>query len=65
MWNIEGIAESVYQEMMEEKAEEDEPDYFLRNAYYSVYSRDIDSADKVIAEVKPVVLEKFAAEDIG
>ena len=65
MWNIEGIAESVYQEMMEEKAGEDEPDYFLRNAYYSVYSRDIDAADKMIAEVKPVVLEKLAAEDIG
>jgi hypothetical protein len=52
MWNIEGTAESVYQEMMEEEAREDELDYFLRNAYFSVYSRDIDVADKVIAEIK-------------
>ena len=59
MWNIEGIAESVYQEMQDEAAGEDELDYFLRRAYFSVYSRDIAVADKVIAEVKPLVLEKF------
>ena len=60
MWNIEGIAESVYQEMMEEEASEDELEYYLRRAYYSVYSRDIGAADRVIAEVEPLVLEKFA-----
>ena len=60
MWNIEGIAESVYQEMKEDHACEDELDYYLRRAYYSVYSRDIKSADKVIAEVEPLVLNKLS-----
>ena len=59
MWNIEGIAESVYDEMKEEEAGEDELEYFLKRAYYSVYSRDIDAADGVIAQVKPIVLEKL------
>ena len=63
MWNIKGIAESVYQEMVEEGAGQDELEYYLRRSYYSVYSRDIDAADDVIAEVKPIVLEMLTKED--
>ncbi len=61
MWNIEGIADSVYQEMKEDEAAEDELEYYLRRAYYSVYSRDTKTAaDKVIADVGPLVLDKLA-----
>ena len=59
MWNLEGIAESVYEEMVEEGAGEDELEYYLRRAYYSVFSRDIDSAETVMAEVRPIVMEKL------
>ncbi len=59
MWNIEGIADSVYEEMVEDSADEDDLEYYLRRAYFSVYSRDINAADKVIAEVRPLVVEKL------
>lgn len=57
-WNIKGIAESVIREIKEDGEEiEDVLDYYLQDAYWSVYSRDMRDARIVVELVREYIEE--------
>lgn len=66
-WNIEGIAKAVLREILadsdgsadgfEELLDDALDDYILQDAYYPVYSKDMESASTVAAMVKEFIGE--------
>ena len=57
-WNIKGIAESVIKEIKEDGEElEDVLDYYLRDTYWSIYSREPKDAVIVVELVKQYIEE--------
>ena len=59
-WNVEGIADEVIAEMKEEEANIEDVDYYVKQiAYWSVFSKSPDDADKVSEQVKEKVIEIY------
>jgi hypothetical protein len=57
-WNIKGIAESVIGEIKEDVEEVDDVlDYYLKDTYWSVYSREPKDAAIVVELVKQYIDE--------
>ena len=57
-WNIKGIAESVIREIEEDGEEIDDVlDYYLRDTYWTIYSRVPDDAKIVVELVKQYIGE--------
>ncbi len=66
-WNIEGIAKAVLREILddsdgsadgfEELMDDALDDYIRQDAYYSVYTKDMESASTVAAMVKEFIEE--------
>jgi hypothetical protein len=54
-FNIKGIAHGIIHEMKEDNADINELEYYLREAYKSVYSREPSKADSVIAQVRDFI----------
>lgn len=56
-WNIEGIAEGVIREMKEDGADIGNIEDYIREVFWTVYSRDVDNADLVAKMVKKLFVK--------
>ena len=56
-WNIEGIAEGVIREMKEDGADIGNIEDYIREVFWTVYSRDVDNADLVAEMVKKLFVK--------
>ena len=58
-WNIEGIANRVMSEMREENANIADIDFFLKDAFRSIQSREPAKAGLVIEQVRKYIEENY------
>ena len=54
-WNISGIANSVIHEMTEDNADINDLEYYLKDVFRSIQSREPDKAELVIAQVREYI----------